>query len=152
MSQAQGGYAPQPTYPSQGYGQPQQGYPPAQAGYGQQYAQQYPGYQQPQMGAAPAAQPRGGGGGLKVMAILALVGFVLAGVGTLLIGIEAATLNNCQYNPGSCTTATLQTGINVSVDGIIITGVGFILAGLGVGLYFLMLPKRIEETCAPAVA
>ncbi len=150
-SQASGGYPPPQTYPPP-YGQPQY---PAQgqaAGYPQAYPQQqqYPSYPQQTPAAAPTPAPsRGGGGLMKIMAILTLVGLVIAGVGFLIIGLGVEGYAHCVNSPGACTAQQQVSSANSVLNdtglGFVLAGVGLLISGIGFGLIFLGLPKKLEE-------
>ncbi|MCL4324077.1 MAG: hypothetical protein M1144_01215, partial [Candidatus Thermoplasmatota archaeon] len=99
--------------------------------------------------AAPV--PPRGGGMLKIMAILVLVGLVLGGVGFLVIGVVNAsvynTAKNCATasNPGLCGAQAQANLYNDTGIGEIISGVGFVLAGIGFGMFLLALPRKFDE-------
>ncbi len=148
--QSSGGYPPPQTYPPP-YGQQQQ-YPSQgqSASYPQAYQaqQQYPSYQQPAAAAPAAPAPAKGGGLIKIMAILTLVGLVLAGVGFLVVGLGIEGIVHCE-TPGNCNgqqSASADTAaLNDSGLGFVIAGVGLLISGIGFGMIFLALPKKFDE-------
>ena len=142
-------------YPPPSYGQ-QPAYQ-AQPAYGQPYQAQ-PQYQPytPQPAPVVAPPPKKSGVG-KIWVILLLIGLVLAGVGFTVNGIleanAASAYNSCVYSPSvsNCQNDRTAAGNYQNLTGVLnlIVGIGFILTGIGAGLFCLAISGRIERGFNP---
>jgi hypothetical protein len=157
QGQQSGGYPPPGTYPPPSYGQQQPAYQ-AQPAYGQPYQAQ-PQYQpyaaaQPAPAAAPPPKKSGVG---KIWVILLIVGLVLSGVGWTIIGAldqnVSSAYNAEQSSPSQGNLKNYENAqwASQNMTGImeLLVGIGFIVTGIGAGLFCMAISGRIERGFNP---